>query len=536
VSQYENTQEDMTDVAEGSIRGGTHLVLGIGISIAITGVGSIVTARLLGPIVFSQYSLVMVLPTLLFSFTIFGIDIALVRYISKLREEYQVVNAIGILKTGLGLRIVIAIIFSVIGFVGADFFSLILIDRPSLAPYVRFVCLAVVFESIYWVSFYAFQAFDKTGSSAMTRILQAVTKAGTSILLIWFGFGLLGAVLGAVLSYILTAILAIIWLFKVIHDSSKSNDSVLATSERAKMLLSYGIPLYAVTLISSIIIQYRLVLLALFSNDVVVGNFKATINVSTILSGLTFALFITLLPAFSKVSTKTSSDNHRRAFIFAHRFVSMLIIPAAVIFIVLSDEIALVLYGADYKYVSLFLVLYSGVFLLIGIGNGILDSFFNGVGENRLTLQLWLIHALIFSPLGFLFTINYGAIGLIVAEIFSRSIACICGLWRGKHKLGIGVDISGLGRTYLSSGFAGVGVILFGFFYISIDLVSLVVGSLVFLIIYTTLLPLTKAMRPTDIELLDNAFKTMRGLYILIKPFLRYVRFVSSLAYRNNEI
>lgn len=527
--------QSLSDVAHDSIRGGTFLVIGVGLATIISGIGSIVTANLLGPDDYAVYSLVMVLPTLLASFTIFGIDVALVRYIPKMRAEGSQGDAFSILKTGLGLRIMVAILLATGGYLGSSLFCDLILERPELTPYVQFTCLSIVFEALFWISFYVFQALDKTAWGAMTRTLQAGSKATVSIGLIVIGFGMFGAVIGFVTSFVITATIAIPFILREVYEHRNLPSSDLSNSQRSSLILRYGMPLYAVTVIAAIVIQYRLVLLGLYTSDTVVGNYKAAVNVSTLLSGLTYALLVALLPAFSKISANSSHADNRTSFILAQRHVAMLVVPASTLIIVLSDEISSVIYATEYEFVSLYLMLYSLVFLLVGLGNGVLESFFNGVGENKLTLLLWLSELVLIVPLGFLFTIQYGAVGLIIAFIFSKAFACVIGLWSGKRSLGIGIDVGGLARIYLSAGIATVGLFVFIQLLSYSPLVMLIVGACIFMATYLTFLPLTNGIKKSDLDLLYGALKPVRGVYFIAKPILWYLSFISSFRAKNNN-
>jgi len=518
----------MTNLAEESARGGASLFLGVGMATVAAGIGSILIGRLLGPGDYALYSLALVFPTLLFSFSIFGIDISLVRYIPKLRAEGRLDEANSVLRTGLLLRAISGSAMAVVGIIGSDLFAALVLNRPTLAPLIRFSCIAVAFEALFWVTFYIFQGLDKIAWSGANRSFQALLKTCVSVGLILLGFGLFGAIAGFVASYVLTAVLSVVLLFLELRKGESRDFHRFSKKVHARMLLSFGLPLCIVTIIASLAIQYRLVVLAAFASDIEVGNFSAAVNIATLLAGISTPLIISLLPVFSKVSSTGTQAEIEKAFTMAHRYVALLVVPSTILFIVLSKEIVLFLYGPEYGLAALYLMQFASIFLLVGLGNGVLESFFNGIGKNMLTLAFWTIYLALFLPLGFFLTQEAGVTGLVAAEFISRACACVYGLWVGKRRLHMTMDIRGIVQVFLSAGVAGGFLLILKLVVQINELFVLLIGTALFFFLYLTLVPLTGALRESDIDLLDRAFSPMRGISKIATPLLKYERFVLS--------
>lgn len=494
----------------------------------ITGIGSILIGRYLGPSDYALYGLALIFPTLLFSFSIFGVDVSLVRYIPKLRAEGRFDEANSVLRTGLLLRVISGAAMAIIGVIGSDLFAAMVLNRPALAPLIRFASIAVAFEALFWVTFYLFQGLDKMTWSGGSRFVQAFSKAFISVGLILLGFSLFGAVTGFVASYVLSAILSVVLLFSELRKGGSKGLHRFSKKAHARMLLSFGIPLYAVTIIASLAIQYRLVVLATFASDIEIGNFSAVVNIATLLASISAPLIMSLLPVFSKVSSTGTQTEIKKAFTVAHRYVALLVVPSTILFMILSKEIVLFLYGPEYGLAALYLMQFASIFLLVGLGNGVLESFFNGIGENKLTLAFWTVYLTLFLPLGFFLTQEAGVTGLIAAEFISRACACVYGLWVGKRRLHMTMDIRGIVQVFLSAGVAGGFLLIFELVVQINELFVLLIGAALFFFLYLTLVPLTGALRESDIDLLDRAFSPMRGINKIAMPLLKYERFVLS--------
>lgn len=518
--------KDPSDLATDSLRGGTSLFVGVGIATVVSGIGSILIGRLLGPGDYALYSLALILPTILFSLTIFGIDAALVRYIPRLRMQGKENEATGVLKAGLILRIVIACVLAIIGYFGSDVFADIVIHRPSLAPLIQTSSFAILFEALLWVSFYSLQGLDRMSWSGLTRTTHAILKAVISVGLIILGFGVLGGIIGFVASYVLSGIVSIFLLIWNSRSLREYIDESVSVIQMAKRILSFGLPLYVVTIIASLMIQYRLILLATFTSDFEIGNFNAAVNIATILIGVTAPLLMVLLPAFSKLSATERGEIWGVAFSSGQRYVSFFVLPCISLFVILSDSIVYLLYGTEYTSASLYLIWFSTVLLVLTIGSGFLESFLIGLGENILTLSFWSVFFVLFLPLGWLFVSSYGIIGMIFAELVSRLIAYLYGYWKGKTKYGIWIDGQGIMRVLAAAGLAGVLTFVIQSIINLSYLLELIICMLVYITLYMTFLPLTRAIRHTDLDLLHTAFSEIRGVRIIANSGIQYERFL----------
>lgn len=519
---------DSNELAVDSVRGGTSLFLGVGVATVISGLGSIIIGRFLGPSNYALYSLALVLPTLLFSFSIFGIDVALVRYLPWFRERGENTEAISLLHTGLILRITIAIILMVFGVLFSEFFATLIILRPDLANLIRISSIAVAFEALVWVSFYSLQGINQMSWSGITRIFQAIAKAGLSIGLILIGFNVLGGIIGFTSGYAVSGVVSLLILLRTARDSSIQKTQTILSKRMIRLISRFGFPLYLVTIIAVITAQYRLVLLAMFSTDLVIGNFNAAVNIASILTGFASPLLMVLLPAFSKISARTSDSDLGRSFAVGQRYIAFFVVPSALVFMIFAQNIILLLYGPAFNLASFYLVLFTSIYLILALGTGVLESFFNGVGENRLTLRFWLLYLIIFIPLGYLFVIQEGVIGLILAELIARLISYIYGYLEGKKRLGINSDSRGVAGVFLSALIAGVIVAPIILMFESNMFLELLIALPLFLFVYLTMLPLTRAIHITDIELLEDAFSKMRGINRVTAPVLIYERAILS--------
>jgi len=271
--------DELVKVAEDSARGGFFLVSGTALSTVIMAVSSILIGRFLGPELYGQYTLTIVAPQLLFLFTDLGINQGIIKFTASLRSKGAPNRILEIIKYGLILRASTGIAISIINYALADFFASLLLQRPDLAFYIRIASISVLFQAIFTTATSAFVGLDKTEYSALTANIQATAKAIISIGLVLLGFSVAGAVIGYAAGYVVAAVVGTALLFFLVRGKQKNQNSN-SVSDDLKILIWYGALLYISVLLNGCIPLYQNVVLAIFTTDADIGNYKAQQQIS----------------------------------------------------------------------------------------------------------------------------------------------------------------------------------------------------------------------------------------------------------------
>lgn len=512
--------QDMKELAEDTMRGGTFLFIGLLISNILNGITSIVIARLLGPVDFALYGMSLALPSILFSFANIGLDSAIIKYVSNLQEKGAYDEARRILRYSFYVRLSIAILFLGIGFAIAEPFAVYVLQRTGIVGFVQLATITVPFQAMFWYSYQGFKSINRMSWSGTVRSIHAVAKTSISIYLIWAGFSIFGAITGFVASYAIAGFVGILILWKL----TKKEDSTEVSSSQVSMkkVIQFGLTIYLVILITDAVIQYRLIVLANIFTDELIGNFNAAANISIIILGFSTALIAVLFPAFSRLSAKLKPSEMSDSFNLALKYVTLAVIPIAFLIIALSDEISIVFYGPEYTTTPALLRLLSLVSLLVILGAGVLESFLSGVGKPQYATAIWAAYLILFIPLAPILSILLGIEGIIVAQLLARGISCLIGLLIGHYILKMKYDLK------LSIPILGAALIAFlPVFYLDTaiivnDITKLVIGGAFFGLIYITLLPLFKVINENDLRLIERSFATLPIIRIFVRVFLFY--------------
>ena len=517
--------EDLVQIAEASARGSFFLVTGRIAALITQAVAVFVVARLLGPDLYGIYALSLVFPTLLLIVVDLGVNQAIIRFSAKLRVKGRNQEIARLIRRGLFFKLVIGVAVFGICFMFSDYLAVYVLDRPDISVYIRLASTSIIFQVISTTSSSAFIGLDRMEYSALVTEVQALAKAVTSILLVILGLSIIGALVGHVLSFLAAGVLsgALLYFKMYRHLNSDGDDNVQVEDswkDSLKILLNYGSPLYISALLLGIIPQLQSIILGIFTSDYDIGNFKASLNFVILLSAITIPIATSLFSAFSKF--EKNSEKVKTFFGLSIKYVSLFVVPSALLMIILSEEIIQIVYGTSFASASTYLSLLATIFLLVGLGYRVQQSLFNGLGETRETLKISLIQFVFFIFLAPYLTKTFEVTGLITSILLSTFVATVYGAYRAKSKCKVEFNCKSLIRVYLLAVVSATPAFLCRRFLPFPATFKVIMASAVYLISYLTLLPLTRTITKSELKNMEPVVKKIGPLKPIANLIFKY--------------
>lgn len=533
--------DELMKVAEDSARGGFFLVSGTALATVIMAVASILVGRLLGPDLYGQYTLALVVPQLLVLFTDLGINQGVTKFVAEINAKGGNGQIGSIIRQALLLRLIVGTILSVVSYIFAESLAIVFLQRPDLAFLVQVGSASLLFQVLFTTATSAFVGIDKSEYSAIATNVQAIAKTTISVGLVVAGLGVAGAVWGYTASFVIGGaagglILAVLMRWKRKGGDKQSEKGDLAA------VLRYGAPLYVALLLVGFMPLFQNMMLAYFSTDAAVGNYKAAVNFATLLTILSIPITTALLPAFAKLDP----SNHERIKVFfkvANKYTAVLVLPVTVLIMTYSTEIVGIIYGVTYNSAPLFLAMYCILYFLVGLGYLTLASFYNGMGETRTSMYISVLTFGTLAVLSPILTRAYDVPGLIIAFIVASALGTAYGSYRARRKYRIEFDTVSVLKVYGISILAAVPSVLLLFtgalsnavqmvapafllsrIHILPQIVDLAVGGFLYILLYATLAPLTRTITLPELEMAERVIRKTKLLTWFAAPFLRYER------------
>ena len=516
---------ELVDVAEQSVRGSLILFLGDAASTIILAVGSILIARFLGPEYYGIYSITLAVPAIIISLIGLGLDSAVVRFSARYRSEDRPEQLLSLIKSVTAFRLALGFIVWLLCFLYSDFLASTLLNRPEAGLYIRLSSFLIIFQTLFSLLYSLYVGLDRYDVGAAVKLSMSIVKSTSAPLLVVAGLGVFGAVMGHVLGFAVSAMVGISLLYlgpyrtlkSVIGDGVEGGGSFVRD---LKTIISYGLPLYASSLILLLADQYRLILLAHNASDLEIGNFQAAGTFASLLVVISAPISMALFPAFSKLDP--AGEEVRKAFQYSVKYTGMLIVPAALFTILMSRSLVEIVYGNKYLLAPLFLSLYTVVYLYSAFGSIVLSSFFNGIGETGINLKATLAYVIPFLPLSIILTSMLGVLGLILSILVSSFLGVVYGVYTAKNKLKAPISLKNSARILIASGVAAIPILPLALNPPIPNYLSILLGGIIYLAVYMTVLPIIKGFQKSDVMTFRNLFRNYGKLMPVVDLIMKY--------------
>jgi O-antigen/teichoic acid export membrane protein len=369
---------------------------------------AIFLARYLGVSGYGNYTFITTYALFFGVFIDLGINVVVVREISKKREraEELIANSVGIKLTLFVLAFLLA--FSVIN----------LLDYSSEIKIGVLIALSgLIFTSLVSLLVTIFQADLEMEYPAFVDFVSKLVLLVATFLIAYEKGGLLILVLAVLLASITGFILLYVFSLRKIHVGVEFNKKVW------REILGPAVLLGLSGAFSSVILRMDAVLLSLIKGNIEVGYYAPPSQLTDAVTLIPIAFVTVLFPLMSAYS-KTSKQALAKSFRLAIKYMLALALPMAFGTMFLSDRIITSIYGALFSPASpaLVIMVWCDVLTFCVI---ITDYFLISLDKQRNTCTAMGIGALSNILLNLLLIPPFGFIGASIALLLSYILLTI---------------------------------------------------------------------------------------------------------------
>jgi len=501
------------EIAKVTATGTFKLFVGKVASSIVLAVGTIVLGWLILPADYGLYTVALIPSMMMGLFQDWGVSSAITRYVAHFKKLNKDEDVYDIIFAGVVFKIVAGLILSFISLLSASFIASNIFDRQETTNLILFASITIFSKALLTTSQSSFIGFERMELSSLAMVCQSVVQSVFSPLLIFLGYGALGAVVGYTFSFLAAGAMGIVTLyfllFRKLRRAKKHKPQFFKT---LKELLRYGVPLSISSILTGFLGQFYGFMMASFVGDVMIGNYQIARNFSVILTFFIFPISTVLFPAFAKLDPRNEPQLLKTIFTSSIKYTSLLLVPATLAVIVLSEPLVSTLFGEKWIFSPFFLMLYVSSNLLAVFGSMSLTSFLAGVGETSILMKLSFLTLFVGVPMGLLLIPTMQIIGVIIGTILAGLPSMFLGLyWIRKH-YGTRADFQSSGKILVASAVAAL-VTYAILNFLSVDSwIRLVIGGSVFLAIYICVAPLVGALTKSDIKNLRVMMSGLGGI------------------------
>ncbi|MBI2846629.1 MAG: flippase [Chloroflexi bacterium] len=443
-----NTEEIAVKIA----RGATFLLAGQIAALAFGFVYRILVARWLGPSDFGVLALLTMLVGIFGLVFMFGVPGAATKYISQFLAQGKTPTTI--FSTALKILLPSSLLASLMLLLLSDPLAVRVFHNPAAIPEFKIGSAAVFFAMLGILFNYSIQGFQRMRYSTLITVVDAVVKLVVTVLLLYLGYGLIGAAWGIVAGYLSMAIVGWFLVRKLLRfDLALSLDRDLG-----KMLLTFGVPLYIALVVELVLGWTDTIVIGYFLGTTEVGYYNVAWSMMMSLNMLVAPLTISLFPAFSEIHAKKDSASLEKVFNHSAKYTTYFLIPCAVGGFLLAELVIKILFGAIFLpgSIALKILVLGSIFLpLRAIGT----KFIAGVGRPDIGMRFIMIAAVLNLALNPILVPKFGIAGAAVATSASLAVlTLLCFIYIARNH--IKIELNYLPKCALSAAIMG-GLVFF---------------------------------------------------------------------------
>jgi O-antigen/teichoic acid export membrane protein len=508
-------------MVEKSAEGSLILIIGQMCSTLVSALGSILVARILGSTSYGIISIAQI-PINLFSMLIQnGLGSATINYLIQNRHEENREKIGSIILTSYIINVILGFIATTSIYLLAGYFANFVFKNQDLLQLIRIISFTVIAQSILGVSSSVLIGLEKMTQRSILTILVSSLKSFIGPLLVYLGYGVLGAAYGQSTPIIITALFSLLMIYL---NLQKIVTSYKLYYEDFKSLIIYSYPLFFSYLLSSSLTNMLNFILPLYVSATIIGNLNAAKSFTVLLSFLIIPIVTATFPLLSKL--KTGDPVLKFVFQNIIKYQTMIAYPVAATVIAFSNQLVNLFYGKDYIFSPLYLRIQMLNYIFVGFGDKVDINLLNSQKKTRVTFTRALIYLILGTPIGFYLIPKFGVIGIQVTTIIVPEFGLIYTLWWLKKNMNISVDFRTSIKIFLSTFIGYISCKLFLNLINFYPIVELILGTGVLFIVYLFSLLLTGSLTKkniTDIKDLIHRNKIMRKFTDPIFDFLRKV-------------
>ncbi len=484
-------------------KGAAYVFAGLVFAKLVAYVWRIIVAKT-GPESYGLLSLAISILGLTYTFSFLGLESAVMRYMAYFQEKNDNSKMKGVIFSSLKLSIPVSVLVSIALYTYSDFISINLFEKPTLSPLLKIVSFGIVPYMVYIMSLSALIGLKKIEGVVISRnITESTIRLIATIVLIYLGYGILGAAAAYILAFVFSAIVSLYFLEK--------NFPFLRTKISAegleKELLNYSLPLLMGGVVVQMLSWVDILMIGYFRTASEVGIYSTAVPTAALLLFIPSSLSTLFLPVITAAYAKNRTEDIKRVYLRVTKLTVVANLPIVLIMMFFSQDILGFFFGGVYSKGALPLtILALGYFVSSAVtaSNAILNMTKNTKSLMAVAIISTAVNVALNCFLIPLYGINGAAVSASIAMTLSGILVCLSAY---KSINIVPYDkslfyVCLLGGGSLSGMYFGLHAI-----YSTIPIIPAIIGVLLFFAFYLYLIFKFRIIEKNEVVEIINTFK-----------------------------
>ncbi len=280
---------------------------------------------------------------------------------------------------------------------------------------------AIVMLAESFIQFYTafFRGAQKAEYEALILTTEGLLVAGSGIIVIWLGYGILNMLL---IRFLVTLIVIVGGSHILKNKILKSPFTISYT--RSVELLRSSVPFTILAILVIINSQSGVVLLSYLKGPVATGLYLAAFKLCGIFQFIPASVAGAILPAMTQFAKENQIQNLTKTFSKAIKYLLIFVLPIAAAVSILADKIIILLYNQDYVD-SIFTLRVLIWVIVLSFSNTIFNVAFLSINREKRFVQVQVVGTILFLTTCLVLIPLIGHNGLAIAAVSTQFIVFI---------------------------------------------------------------------------------------------------------------
>ena len=481
--------------------------IGLLISKVLTYVYRITIARSFGPEIYGLFSVAIMVLGWFMLFASFGFSEGLIRYVSFYigKKQYSKIRYLFLISTTITL--IFGIISTLLLFLLSEFISIRIFHNPNLTIFLRIFSFLIPIYLVSNIFLSILQAYEKINwYSFIINIVQNFVRFIALVIFILIGFKINSVIYSYFLGFVAMLLVAyFVCRYQTKEIFQKQPLEKKIKKQTAKEFFSYSWPLIFTMAISEIFYWTDSFFIGFFKGVTEVGYYNAAIPIALLLAFVPEIFIKLFFPIITKEYSQKRLNVVKQISQQVGKWVLVLNLPIFLIILLFPGAIINLLFGPQYLVASNALrILSVGAFVssLVWISYSLLSM----AGKTKIILKSFLAAAVLNILLNLILIPPYGVNGAAIATTFSKIVFSFILIVQVKKNLSIIPFRRKLFGIFILS-LIPLSIVLLIRKFIEVNLLSLVLASGLFFLLYFLLIFVTNSLDKNDFMIIKSINK-----------------------------
>jgi O-antigen/teichoic acid export membrane protein len=488
------------------VKGAIFMFFGLLFSKILNFVYRTIIARGLGTEAYGLLSLGVAAFSIFVFFASLGMEQGVERYIGYYKDKPKYLKVV--VSSGVKVAFFSSIIFAVFLFFFSGKISPIFSSNPDLKIIIMILSFAIPFWAVGEVLLAAMRGFKKIEFAVFFKqFLEPVIKVVLTIILLFLGYNIFGVVWAVLASIVISFIFVLVLFLRKFYYPLPSSPKEV---KLIKTLFDFSWPLLLIGVMFTLLTWIDTLMIGYFKSEILVGIYNVAIPTAALLlvPGAMFrGLFV---PIISGLYAEKNYKEISSIFQTVLKWIYLLTFPLFVFMFALAKEIIVFLYGAPYVDAEIpFKILIAGNMIVSFFG--LVGVLHNSIGTTKLKMVANILALILGVILNLLLIPRLGLTGAALATAISvifSSVLLFIFIYKSLNLTMVSFSLlTHYLKVTLSTVFSFILMVsFFDILGIAVESWTLIIGALLFGLIYLGIFVLFKGFREED-KMIINSIK-----------------------------